>query len=1517
MKLIDWPRNIFIVLFVVVVAPIQAQTVLIDPNAGGGFELGSSFGANGWTLVNSSLNTWRSSNVPIPYSGSRAAFISADGGSSYVYNTGVSQTSHFYRDVTVPAGENFIELSFYYKNQSVDSGFDRILVYTAPTFVFPEVNEPISDATEIADAQLIYEGVNSNDYTQVNLILNPSLAGNNFRLIFTWQNDNADGSGIPAAIDNISLISQQASFGGPLTGIYSINNLLPTSQLLPQPGTNFNNFADAIDYLNLYGINGSVRFEITEGQTFNHTPFTLTYSGTAQDTIAFVGMGINKPSILFSGGVGSIDAGLTLSGTDYITLQNIEFKANQNPVNINDNIEYLIRIVNASATDGAQFNCVRNCSFVHNKLFVQNISMLQSVSFTPSEPSGTNSFNEFVDNTFNFTVNAIRINSNNTWRDDQTLIKDCSFGNAQANSIGLSAANGGAYVVYVINASNVTVKNCEIQNVTSNGIVDAVWLAGVSGVNEISGNQIRKLRNSLATTTTGNVVSGIRCVLANNSEARIYNNFISDLTTASTQGTGAIMVKGISIQPTGTVSNSTFHVDFNSISIDGSGNPAVSYACAEIIQAGALVNFRNNIFANFTTAQSGSNKHMALQIPNLSIAAAGSISDHNDFFILAPTNGVAVLVGTTEYATLANWQSASVHDDNSLSLDPQFINISSDLHTVSEDLAGAGTFSGITWVITDFDGELRASPPFIGADEVVEAIQDLAVVAFVSPDNIGCFTENEQVSVRIQNLGNQALDFSSQSIDILVEVTGAVSQIMNLTISDMTFNGGQPLQPLSFMNIPMGVLDMTSYGEYNFVASITLTDDILQENDTLELILTNRFPFDFPEMVGFEGFDGSNLETVFSNWYEATGSINPQIGNSAWTLSQGVDFSSNSTASFNFNSALQDSWIVSHKFIPEFNTFLSFDLALTDAFANSGSGAFGADDVFRVMISFDCGVTFSILESYSEGTIIPGTLTNFQVPLGNYMGQEIQLTFFVSDGEVNQSVFNLHLDNIHIFNSTDKIIDIVSIVNPIQELCYSDNESLIIKIKNSGSTDIDFIENPVDIKVAVSFDGSEHIFETTLNTGLLEIDQELEVDLLAALDMTLPGTYVLTSTLLFQDGNVTVTDTLQLTLFGQNPIAILTDIGVTCYGDEFELSAQVQVTGTLSDNVINFEYMGLPVAIPYDQSTGVDIPILVSGAANPSARLLAVKIDSVTHQNLTYLSFQLIAPDGSSILLTQFNAGIAPGYVNTEFSMTANSFINQSSAPYSGVFLPAESFFNLTGASDGIWYLRVIDFSSGYQGVLHKWSLTFYEANELQSHTWDTENSILSESESQLTALLVSTGNTSYIVSDANGCTTSVSVITMFDSFLFASASVSAIECEGCFANVLITATGGVEPYSGVGIFEIYEPGTYLFTVTDANGCDTVINVVVESIVGLFEEESSLITVFPNPFSYDFEFSIEDTIESTDLVLFDASGRIVQFKSSIMSDRIIISTDGLQAGIYYLGINISKKKYKILKLVKV
>jgi hypothetical protein len=119
----------------------------------GGFENSASFSGNGWTVVNSSVNTWVIGSNAGAASGTNSAYLSNNGG-SFVYSNNISQTSHFYKDFTIPATESMISLSFKIKCIG-EPFFDRLLVYTAPTTLTPIINSPLSSSSTLTGATLI------------------------------------------------------------------------------------------------------------------------------------------------------------------------------------------------------------------------------------------------------------------------------------------------------------------------------------------------------------------------------------------------------------------------------------------------------------------------------------------------------------------------------------------------------------------------------------------------------------------------------------------------------------------------------------------------------------------------------------------------------------------------------------------------------------------------------------------------------------------------------------------------------------------------------------------------------------------------------------------------------------------------------------------------------------------------------------------------------------------------------------------------------------------------------------------------------------------------------------------------------------------------------------------------------------------------------------------------------------------------------------------------------------------
>lgn len=718
----------------------RAQTVHINPATDGGFELPGGFIGNGWTVVNHTTTQWfigaQGANAS-----ANGAYISNDGGVTNAYTNTLSQTSHFYRDVTIPAGETVILLSFDLRNVG-ESGWDRLLVYTAPNTTTPVAGTPASNSTIFAGATLIYtDPAGLAAFSQRSIQLSPALAGTTVRLIFTWQNDNSIGTNPPASIDNISLFSQVPA---PLNGTYTIDNTMVTSPSIPLPG-NFNNFNDAITYMNLHGISGPVTFNVTAGQTFTENPRIITATGTLANPIVFQKSGIGaNPIFLATNGVSTtLDAGLTISGGDYITFNGINVIDNPTNITTTTQMEFGYLIRNISAIDGANKITILNCKISLNRTNTATRGILQSASatgggFTPTNLTGSNANNSFINDTIQNAYAGIYLLGNVTYPDATNLVSGCVIGAATANDIGNGAVQ--SWGIRAGNQNNVTINQNLIRNVTTSAATnDGIFLEAAQGIGVVSNNTVMKLRNA-STASAASFVSGIRATLGTvgTHQSRIFNNMISDITSAYTGVASATRtLKGIYL-PTGGSTTSTHNVHFNSISIDASVSPNLSSVCIEIgVTTGCIMNIRSNIFANFTGAQAGIAKHYTWMSPTAgSVGNVGSVSNYNDLFIANATNGFVGLGGAIDQATLANWQAASLQDANSVSADPQYNNINSNLHTTSINVNGLADMTGITWITVDIDNQVRNSPHDIGADDFILVVCAGSVGGTITPASV-------------------------------------------------------------------------------------------------------------------------------------------------------------------------------------------------------------------------------------------------------------------------------------------------------------------------------------------------------------------------------------------------------------------------------------------------------------------------------------------------------------------------------------------------------------------------------------------------------------------------------------------------------------------------------------------------------------------------------------------------------------------------------------------------------------
>ena len=719
---------------------VNSQTTLINPAAEGGFESGADFASNGWTVVNGTVtNKWFVGTVPTGMT-NNSAYVSADNGVTNGYTNNSISVSHFYRDVTFPAGETKITLTFNYKVGGETNFWDGIFVSLAPTSYTPTASN-VSLAQGVLPAPTVELGrFWTSAVTPVataTITIPASVAGNctgasTMRLIFTWKNDGGGGAN-PTAVDAISLTSST-----PLMttagGTFTIDNTLPTG------GTNYASFTAAINDLNVVsncGFTGPVVFNVAAGQTFNEMPPAITATGTAANTITFQKSGVGaNPVITSAGTAGASDASIVIFGGDYFTFDGIDI--NNSGVTAME-FGYLIR--NASVTNGAQNNVLKNLTIRMSRgaAGITYGVLSSSSTFVASAATGANSNNTFDHITIDGAVIGMQFNGGSTaFPDTGNKLTTASAGirNSIINMGPTVATSVVARGVHTINQSGFILENTDISAVAANqSTAQGIFMTGNIGNSFIRNNSVSGI-SVMGSASTTSVAYGIQ---AQNSTSgtnmiRIANNMISNLSTSFTgTATTSRYAIGIHTGLAGAAATQSYEVYHNTVSIGEGLTPTYSNACYEIQNVAAVYKVQNNIFANFTGAQTGNAKHYAwITTSPANIGATGSISDRNDLYIANTTNGFVGRASTTDLATLPNWVAAITAvpgtDANSVSVTPTFVNNNTNLHlnlgvTPSQIESGGASLG----VATDFDGDARPGPagstnggataPDMGADE--------------------------------------------------------------------------------------------------------------------------------------------------------------------------------------------------------------------------------------------------------------------------------------------------------------------------------------------------------------------------------------------------------------------------------------------------------------------------------------------------------------------------------------------------------------------------------------------------------------------------------------------------------------------------------------------------------------------------------------------------------------------------------------------------------------------------------
>ncbi len=154
------------------------------------------------------------------------------------------------------------------------------------------------------------------------------------------------------------------------------------------------------------------------------------------------------------------------------------------------------------------------------------------------------------------------------------------------------------------------------------------------------------------------------------------------------------------------------------------------------------------------------------------------------------------------------------------------------------------------------------------------------------------------------------------------------------------------------------------------------------------------------------------------------------------------------------------------------------------------------------------------------------------------------------------------------------------------------------------------------------------------------------------------------------------------------------------------------------------------------------------------SNLISVCLDLTSEFN-SDLAITLISPNGVHLNLSSENGGRNDGYLSTCFTANATRSITEPSAgPFTGDYLPEESFDNLAGTDiNGVWTLKLSDDAGAAStdvNVLKSWSMTFLAPGGA-TFTWSPSDNLSCTTCTNPTA---SPSSTSFYVleKDFEGC---------------------------------------------------------------------------------------------------------------------------------------------------------------------
>jgi hypothetical protein len=385
------------------------------------------------------------------------------------------------------------------------------------------------------------------------------------------------------------------------------------------PG-DYASLAAAVTDLNTQGVGaGGVTFNIAAGYTETASNLLITATGTAANSIVFQksGAGANPTITAGVGTTTSLDAIIGLVGSDYVTFDGLTLAENAANTTATTQMEFGFALFRPSATDGSQFNTIRNCVVTLNKTNVGTFGIYGAASTAASatsvaatSPAGANSNNK---------VNATII-SNAASGIYFTASTSTTLANYdQSNEIGVLAANqvynfgttatgwgiGGNYQNGFKVVNNTVNNTLDYVGGTTAPVAASTVTSTLRGIYgnaapsasiEITGNTIT-LASGATTSLLAGIDNGIGSTAASNT-VTITGNTIQNISYATATSATVYGIQNTATAATVILSNNT--ITNNSVTATSG-----TFSALRNTAAVATLTMNNNVITNNTLTGSG------------------------------------------------------------------------------------------------------------------------------------------------------------------------------------------------------------------------------------------------------------------------------------------------------------------------------------------------------------------------------------------------------------------------------------------------------------------------------------------------------------------------------------------------------------------------------------------------------------------------------------------------------------------------------------------------------------------------------------------------------------------------------------------------------------------------------------------------------------------------------------------------------------------------------------------------